>query len=488
MSDRRARRMALCAVSAGLALLGLAMVQAAEEELVIGASDMPFHPGCRWEYQIELSGQEGPKRTAVVVDGPMRVGDEDYAVCKVIFEGQIVITSYERRDGPRVLSYAALDPATRPSIPVRFPLRVGDNWRDDGQEFRGGKVFDQGSEYRVLRAETVEVPAGKFRCLVLRHEMLADGVVIDKWAAPGVGYVKLEARKKDGQTPEYVSVLTRFEQKVSPDEKAIRDLVDKINRAYAAKDAELLREVLSEKAFAFALPRPAAPRLALVFDRDAFCRALAQHFRSRPPRLHEHRMLSVTVVGPMAYEVGETTDVAFDGTERLYGIVNVFAKDEAGWRMVFSVPAPDITEALSGSAADEFAVRKLAREWVAAWRTEDATPARRVGGMLDEEFVSVSSTGRLTAGKEANLRLWRESMAEIRDVFNEWTLTFEVRSVKLFAGGAIVTGLVTMDGRLKDGDAPFHRYVWETLVFRREGAAWRLVQEHAARVPSPEGD
>ena len=70
------------------------------------------------------------------------------------------------------------------------------------------------------------------------------------------------------------------------------------------------------------------------------------------PQKHEHEVESIKIIGPLAYEIGALLDVLADGTQRYYKVVNFYAKDETGWRLIFSAPADNVGKALSSSPVD----------------------------------------------------------------------------------------------------------------------------------------
>jgi len=129
------------------------------------------------------------------------------------------------------------------------------------------------------------------------------------------------------------------------DEAAIRALVAKINGAWRSPNgASLMGQVISEKGFVVALPRPGYPKLAWILTREELLGALAKVDPNK--RKHWREIISITVVGPLAYEYGTSFDQIGDGPVRRDETINVYAKDESGWRMVSSVPAGDVRKAL----------------------------------------------------------------------------------------------------------------------------------------------
>ena len=139
----------------------------------------------------------------------------------------------------------------------------------------------------------------------------------------------------------------------SADEAAIRALIGKINLAWKSDNGqEIMREVISDKSFTFAIPRPQKPSEALVINKAAFCSSLADILRNHRPIKHAHTVKSITVVGPLAYEVGITDQVDANGVARSERIMLFFAKEDVGWRLISWAPAENVEKALAEFKAE----------------------------------------------------------------------------------------------------------------------------------------
>ncbi len=75
-------------------------------------------------------------------------------------------------------------------------------------------------------------------------------------------------------------------------------------------------------------------------------------------------------------------------------------------------------------------------------------------------------------------------MAEIRDLFHTFDYRLDIQTVRVYGQSALVFGKVVLSGELKDGQTPFRREIWETLVFARMDGKWKLVHEHSTRAKS----
>jgi len=149
-----------------------------------------------------------------------------------------------------------------------------------------------------------------------------------------------------------------------------------------------------------------------------------------------------------------------------------FAPSQKGeeQEVVEAVRAPVHKAALASIPVDEF---------VAAFSIDDPSKTGILDEILAEDFTQVGSDGRLYEGKAENLRLYAESMEDIREGFDSLRIDYDIRSVRVFGKGATVFGKLEMEGMLKGEETPFRRGVWETLVFQKDTDGWRLVHEHS---------
>jgi ketosteroid isomerase-like protein len=129
-------------------------------------------------------------------------------------------------------------------------------------------------------------------------------------------------------------------------------------------------------------------------------------------------------------------------------------------------------------------VLKLAQEFAAAFRSENPTPVHRLGQLLSDDLIQVRSIGTVVEGKEANLRLYREGIDEIREAFSTMTVRYHVSLLRSSAEDAVVFGRLVLEGRVKANDRPFKRELWETLVFRKHADQWKIILEHSTLVSS----
>lgn len=144
-----------------------------------------------------------------------------------------------------------------------------------------------------------------------------------------------------------LAAASEAQQVDSSDEVAIRTLMDKISLVLKAdtaeKGVEIMRSVISDKSYVSVIP--VRPSEALVADKKVFCEALAQSLRDGP-RWGTHEVRQIIIVGPIAYEIGESRGPNQDPGTPGAAWLNVFAREDVGWRLVFSTPADSVQKAL----------------------------------------------------------------------------------------------------------------------------------------------
>jgi len=267
------------------------------------------------------------------------------------------------------------------------------------------------------------------------------------------------------------------------DKAAIRALVDKINLAWQLeKPSTLFQEILSDKGFVVTMPKPDNPSEVAIINKQKFCESLDNMMQGQQrPKKHEHKVESITVVGPLAYEIGTILHVAADGTQRYDKVMNIFAKDETGWKLVYSTPPDNVRKALRSMPGDEEQVRKVAREFLESFRLDKDNPFARAEEIFHESIAVVTSQGQFIQGRENVLKTYRQSWEEVRREFSSLDIHYDIQSVNVADDAALVFGKVKLDGRLKDANDAFHREIWETLVLQKIDDKWRIIREQSTK-------
>ena len=144
------------------------------------------------------------------------------------------------------------------------------------------------------------------------------------------------------------SVVTfSSDQPMSDDEATIRTLIGKLNLAWKSdKGVDIMRDVISDKAFAFAIRDPRNPGQALVLNRATFLRSLENMLKNNRPLRHVHITKSVTVAAPYGYELGVTEQTTAGGKSTSENVMLFLAKEDAGWRIISWTPADDAGKAI----------------------------------------------------------------------------------------------------------------------------------------------
>ena len=285
------------------------------------------------------------------------------------------------------------------------------------------------------------------------------------------------------------------DRKAKSAETAIRALIDKFNASWNADNGPaLVDEVLSDKAFVLARNASSDASEAVLLNKTGYLEGFRKQVWKANLRKHEHKIQALTVVGNLAYELGTITDVTAGGDERSADVLNVFAEEEAGWKLVFST-SQDLFKrgALAGQASrieekaerqvEIDAVRKLAREFVATFESKDPTPFERFEELLAEDVIAIQHTGEVVEGRKTLVDYYRQHTAELLAAVDESKLDWQDMSVKLMGDGAVVFGKLVISARPRQEGRPIRFEVWETLVLRKEAGRWRVLEETSTTNP-----
>ena len=93
------------------------------------------------------------------------------------------------------------------------------------------------------------------------------------------------------------------------------------------------------------MPLPENPPQVIVGDKKEFLEAFAGSLRDGP-RWGTHEVQRISIVGRVAYEIGESKEPDQDAATPSQNWLNVLVREDAGWRIVYSTPADDVLKAV----------------------------------------------------------------------------------------------------------------------------------------------
>jgi uncharacterized protein (TIGR02246 family) len=218
--------------------------------------------------------------------------------------------------------------------------------------------------------------------------------------------------------------------------------------------------------------------------RDRFAAALADMVADATVEWNTFRAASVRVLqwGAFALAEADYSVRGADGQETTYNVLHALAREEAGWRVAGSFMGLAHVAPMS---KDEAEVRRLAQLYVAPVAIAPKVAPEKVAEFVADDVVAVWSDGRAVAGKAQLIARARAAIAEVQQTFKAFDATLHVRHVRMLGTAAIVVGDVRLAGTLQDGEQPWERAIWMTLVFEKRPEGWRLVQEHSTRTTAP---
>ena len=177
-------------------------------------------PGTKWVTRITV-GESSFDRNSEVM-GTMTVDGIEYHIVEASQNGTHVESNYYNVSDSGILNYIKILGSGgrkimyQPPQPVlQFPLEVGKTWKWSG---KFSKLLKGTQAYKVVGAEEVEVPAGKFNALKIEVNVeiqdSTGNVKTSKavqWYAKDVGNVKIQASMNiNGKEKAIISELKSF--------------------------------------------------------------------------------------------------------------------------------------------------------------------------------------------------------------------------------------------------------------------------------------
>jgi hypothetical protein len=120
------------------------------------------------------------------------------------------------------------------------------------------------------------------------------------------------------------------------DQRAIEHILDLFERAHLEEDLELLASLLSDNGYTFVMPKQADPSYALVLGKAELLQAYARRFQQVDEREHRHINRRIEVNGFVARSSSTIVEVTAGGERRQSQVHHFYAREEAGWKVVFS--------------------------------------------------------------------------------------------------------------------------------------------------------
>ncbi len=284
---------------------------------------LPHTVGTRWEYA--QTGAE-PSRFTVRVAGEENLDEKNLLRLETTAGDHLIQVQFLSVDQRGVLMHGRRSTAGEvatfkpPRVLLPVPLQPGTKWEldDDVAGTTMHQVFKVGAD------ETVTVPAGEFRAYKLHCEQPWPlSISIDRWFAPGTGFVKdiTTTRGPGGRLLSRVTTtLTKFGAGPPPPEPPPSAMISLANATPAPKP-QLTLEVAAERD---------GPPVAT--------------FHSDAPNIYVHwhgehlKLYSIVRVAWVVGDVGEVAEPNFvvdenetEITEREFGARFVLSRPKDGW-------------------------------------------------------------------------------------------------------------------------------------------------------------
>lgn len=131
-------------------------------------------------------------------------------------------------------------------------------------------------------------------------------------------------------------------------ESQIRRLVSMMNKAWQVDNgSDIMADVISDKSFAFV--SGASPKASII-PRQKFLDIFRKVRQSGKYLSYEHQIQRITVCNSIAYELGRVIHEDAQGNKGQREVLNVFALEDAGWKLIYTMRADQLRQALTGTS------------------------------------------------------------------------------------------------------------------------------------------
>jgi len=265
------------------------------------------------------------------------------------------------------------------------------------------------------------------------------------------------------------------------EQRTIENLVLAYQKAWNSPgSSNMLKEVISEKAYVLGMPNDENESEAMVLDGPAAIQKAASiAAQLRDSGRMTYIIRSINVYGPLAYVVGKSTRLLENGGQARSEHVHFLAKDETGWRIVTTSSEIHLRQLLgsqetsvqqtSQSANDETAIRALLDRINSSW--VDGS-----GETVLNEILSDSAFAYATPDPNNPSEAWVLNKREFCRAIDQWQSikdvprhVHQVDSVIVFGPFAYEIG--TTGDMSADGIENRQRAI---NFFAKEQAGWRM--------------
>ena len=132
-----------------------------------------------------------------------------------------------------------------------------------------------------------------------------------------------------------------FAQDRSNDERAIREIIEQFTPMWTTQNGvAVFQKLSSESHFLFLSTNS-------VLSRSDFTQLLAKMLQDNPPVKHTHTIKKIVVSDNLAFEYGTVEIVRKNGQISKNENLNVFIREESGWKLLMNLPVAEIQEAIT---------------------------------------------------------------------------------------------------------------------------------------------
>jgi hypothetical protein len=147
-----------------------------------------------------------------------------------------------------------------------------------------------------------------------------------------------------------IPLLPAIAQSAGGDERQIAELIQRINHSWTTIDGVgEMRSVMSDSGSYAVLRDPRGQTGNVFLGKDDFLALFDRMLKGGLPKKHVHTTKALSIVGSVAYEVGELEHVDGQGNRSVDRQFFVYVKQAAGWRLQTTLPLDAVEDIIARS-------------------------------------------------------------------------------------------------------------------------------------------
>jgi|WetSurMetagenome_2_1015567.scaffolds.fasta_scaffold690009_1 hypothetical protein len=138
----------------------------------------------------------------------------------------------------------------------------------------------------------------------------------------------------------FVICFLQYSQEQNTDEVIIKGLLAQVSDMWTAENGILIFRRITSDDYRYYANN-------VVLTKDEFDKAIVQLIKIDKPIKHIHAIINMQITGKIAYEYGKLEMTLRDGSIRKQDVINVFSKEQDGWKLKANIDVDSMKEILN---------------------------------------------------------------------------------------------------------------------------------------------